>query len=537
MALTARRILDEYWSRLIEHHPRPYPMEWLFRQFHKMLNLGESADAGDILRAVRQCHAYFYIRFLGIIPWTYPKKPGQDHLGMIENMQRGPRSATTAGHKVSKSLTAVGSGLAHVITTPRARVPITSSSFLQIRKIIWYELEQLYLGAQRKGIDLGGTLYRDPSTGLVFGDGREMFGFTTDKPERAAGISGPGIYYEIDEASGVADELFEPLEGNMAGGAKIAMFSQGTRQSGYFYDAFHGRKADLWLRTMIPSWHSPNCQAEDMLVPGLATLQWVEERLAEWGEENPVFIVRVGGGFPPQGPNSVFPVWLVEDCKAEYRRLEELGHTARGDLSYGVDPGFEGDDEMVIYPVRGRIAFKPIVRAYIDDGNEIARLIVEDVRQRKRPGERVRVNVDMTGEGRACLTGLNGLYRKDCEELLIDAVGVRVGLPPDKGKEEEYFNLRAQLAFGLKDWMKQDGAIPEDTKLEGECTGCVFITDEKMRRRLPKKPDEKKLYGRSPDRRNALELAVYKGAAGQIEFQSTGKRVTHTAAMHRFLHG
>ncbi len=100
---------------------------------------------------------------------------------------------------------------------------------------------------------------------------------------------------------------------------------------------------------------------------------------------------------------------------------------------------------------------------------------------------------------------------------------------------DEYYNKRTQLAFGLKKWMEEGGAIPEDPKLESELVSVDYIIDHKSRFKLPTKDKERERLGRSPDRRNALELAVYNGPAYEIEFQSTGRRSTNADSITGFM--
>jgi phage terminase large subunit len=81
------------------------------------------------------------------------------------------------------------------------------------------------------------------------------------------------------------------VEGNRAGGAKVIMFSNPTNTSGTFYEAFHGQR-NFWHPIHISAEESPNVIGGQILIPGLATAEWVEEKRLDWGEGSPLYQVR-----------------------------------------------------------------------------------------------------------------------------------------------------------------------------------------------------------------------------------------------------
>jgi hypothetical protein len=55
------------------------------------------------------------------------------------------------------------------------------------------------------------------ATGLVSEDFREVRGYTVRDVEAITGTAGANLLFIMDEAAGVADEIYEGLEGNRAG--------------------------------------------------------------------------------------------------------------------------------------------------------------------------------------------------------------------------------------------------------------------------------------------------------------------------------
>lgn len=520
MALKSRSIISDYWRPIITGEGTRRTAKWILESICELYNVTMPFTADTLIKLYRAEPAFFFVHILGIIPWVNEEHPNSDQLAILESFRTHDRLAVRSGHKVSKSNTLAGLALLWYSTRPKARVPITSASYSQVRKINWYELRNMFYGAQQRGIDIGGTFYEDPQSGLKMKDGREIFGFSTKEAERAAGISGPNICYLIDEGSGVEEKIFEAIDGNRAGGAKQAMFSNPTRLSGTFYNAFHAKRS-FWKTLHISSQFTPNCQAGRIVVPGLATPEWVEEKKQEWGEDSPLFHVRVSGNFPPQGPNSVIPISLIDEAQMRWRIWNDAGVPMRGVLGIGIDPAYYGDDEAVLYPVVGDVMLPPRV-LFVSTGEEIADACLEMILPYAGQFSEIRINVDINGEGRAAFEMLAYKYADKLRNIKAYVVPVNVSEVSDY--PDMYYNKRTQLAFGFKEWLENGGAIPEDPKLEAELASVTYVMDPLGRYKLPLKEEERKRLGRSPDRRNAAELAIYRGKTYDIGFQSAGKR-------------
>ena len=433
---------------------------------------------------------FFATNVIGVEPWSKQEE-------ILYAVRDYPRVAVRSGHKVSKSNSAAILALWWVLTMPDARVPITSASFQQVVKILWREITAMYRKANLN-VPLGGQLYRDPSSGLVFPNGNEIFGFSTDQPERAAGISGENLLYIIDEASGVNEEVFEAMEGNMAAGAKMALFSNPTRMVGSFFDAFHS-KSKYWKCIHISSRHSPNVTGE-RVIKGLAGPEWIDEKADEWGEESPMFQVRVEGNFPGQGDNSVIGLGLATEAQMRYKDA-----STQGQLRIGVDPARYGEDETVIQPVRGFKVLDPVVGMNLN-GHQVATLVLETIEKLKRPtDDKIYVKIDIIGLGASPADFLDIMERSKSLGVVVRPVNVSHA----SDKPDLYPNLRSQLCFDLRDWLESGGSLPKDEKLLQEIVSATYELDAKGRNMIMSKKNERKLLGRSPDRRNALELAIY----------------------------
>ena len=414
-----------------------------------------------------------------------------------------PRVAVRSGHKIGKSILLAGIAIWWLLTRPNATVIMTSATYRQVKGILWKELRKLYAAAV---IPIGGTIALDPETGLQMADGREIIGLSTREPEKIAGYSGENLLFLTDEASGIEEGIFQAIEGNRAGGARILMTSNPTKTSGTFFDAFHGKRR-FWFTIHVSSEDTPNATGEGERVPGLATREWVEEKRQEWGEESPLYQVRVRGNFPTQSEKSVVSLSVLEAARQRYDDSEDPEFEGErvddsGVLEIGVDPARFGDDEFVIYGRRGAKGLGARIHQHLDGPNGAGK-VLEAVREWRRPGEKPRVKVDVIGVGASVFD-----FLKDSKE--IEVVAVNVASSPDAHAEgePEYALLRDQLWFGLRTWLRT-AALPEDAKLEGELVAPEYGFDAKGRVKVESKDSLKKRLGRSPDRADALALAIY----------------------------
>lgn len=382
---------------------------------------------------------------------------------------------------------------------------------------------------------LGGRFYEDPQRGLVFEDGREIFGFSTDKPEKAAGISGDEILYLIDEASGEIERTIDAIEGNLAGGGKIIMFGNPTRTSGEFFNSFHTKRA-FWKCIHIASTETPNYVHRTKIIPGLATYGWAEERREMWGEDSPIWAVRVAGNFPQQSDMAIIPLWLVEQAQRQYDELT-LGV---GDLVIGVDVSYRGSDKSVVQPVKGLKMFKPDEYNIFNDGHQLAGKVQQRISELRAAGfvdpkEHVIINVDTIGWGSACYEAL--FYSDKRSTLGYRVNGIEVSRKADD--EEKYYNLRAQLTFGIAEWLKRGGELIDHPVLAAELVSPEYKFDPngRYKMKLTKIEEaEPKYLGHSPDNRDALMLAVYNPTL-VIETGSRGSRLHTSSGMDNFVNG
>ena len=468
----------------------------------------------------------FFRNVLGFEPWEKQIAIAE----MVRDAKRdGKRVAVSSGHKVGKSTICGALALWFYCCFVGARVVLTASTARQVDGIIWREVRMLLahhgrcVACKSENIErraqgrqpiprpcphsalIDGEPGDMARTGLVAPDFREIKGFTAKEAEAVAGVSGANLLYLCDEASGIPATIFEAIEGNRAGGATSVLIGNPTRLAGEFFEAFHVKK-DRFYRTMqVSSEQTPNVLAGRIVVPGLATKDWVDEKREEWGEESAIYSVRVKGEFPKAEVGAVFPLATIEESKLRWSETK-----GEGALCIGIDPSGKGphSDESGFAARVGLLARKVYARRGLsEDGHLVEALgLVSTLRERN---QEVRIIIDREGEIGAKVWGVFVSYLADKQhagEFVL--VGVRASERATRDGKT-YDRVRDELVANLADWMREGGAIPEESKLEADLNAFRWVGHISGRNKLADKDEMRADLGRSPDRADALALAVW----------------------------
>ena len=440
------------------------------------------------------------------------------------------QTAAKTGHKIGKSMLAAILSFWWICTRANAKVIITAPALHQVKNVIWGELGRLHKKIRHQ---LGGNFPKDPLTGFHLANENAIIGLTTDKPERIAGLSGQAVLIIIDEASGYEDALFEALETSAAGGdddlegageAKILAIGNPTRTSGWFFEIFRTANPD-WSRHTVSSEESPNVLAANdngaghPVYPGLATRQFINIWRRKCGanyETHPVYMVRIKGEYPARSSNAVIGLGDVEHATSEERRKATPIPAPPQEAVLGVDVARFGDDDSVIAARIGKHAFPLEVFSGLD-GVQLAAEVMRIARDFIAKNRKVRVNVDGIGVGASCVDALKHSELAASGKMIVhDVQAGAKALDPIN-----YVNMRAQLWFDLGVWLAEGGSLPpNDGDLTREILAPSYEVMKDGRIQVESKDEIKKKIGNSPDRADALCLAVH-NAAASIEAQAS----------------
>lgn len=492
--------------------------------------LGAQLELADMI--AQPCPVYrdnprgFAEDILGVDLWAK-----QDEI--LDAVRDEARVSVRSGHKIGKSLVAAVIALWFYFSFDDARVVLSSVTSRQVDQILWREIRKLRARAKHR---IDGDIHELARSGLRADDFREIVGFTAKEAEAVAGISGANLLYVLDEASGIPEEIFEAIEGNRAGGARLVMFSNPTRTEGEFFrshreksikvDKKTGKRTGFYKAIHVSSEETPNARAGRQVIPGLANSEWIEEKREEWGVDSPLYKVRVKGEFVENEKGKILSIHDIGQAEA---RWEET--PAEGRLYVGLDPAGPGGggDQWVFAPRRGLKVLGLYAFNGLSDEAAIAHLlgILKDHRREREP--KPVVVIDAQGPIGGRIAGkLQAITHNIAKGPNADTKGFEIVLVYPGKKlpahpQAKHGTVRDQLWWRLQEWItKEGGAIPEDARLARELhapsweeipgTGRVRATAKSVLRTM--------LDNRSPDRADGVCLSVWESpefAAGAAD--------------------
>lgn len=315
----------------------------------------------------------------------------------------------------------------------------------------------------------------------------------------------------LDEACGIPAWLWTAVETITTGDdCRILAIGNPDDPQSHFRFICQGRPG--WESLEISCFDSPNFTGEEVpeALKGLLTSkQWAEDRAAEWGTDNPLYIAKVLGKFPTDNPWSVVRMSDTSACRIAAPRLaNELLP-----VELGVDVG-GGLDETVIRERRGMVAGREW-RELSDQPETISRLILRAIKETGATA----VKIDSIGVGAGVVGEMKNLKAAGVHNARIYGVNVA-----EKAHDpQKYFNKRSELWWEIgrlssqeREWdlSRMDNA---DTTI-AQLLETHYSHDLKGRVKVEPKDDIRKRIGRSPDNADALLLAFYVPKSGATDW-------------------
>jgi hypothetical protein len=368
------------------------------------------------------------------------------------------------------------------------------------------------------------------TAGLAPGDGRVVCGYVARKEGGHGGFSGKLVMLG-DEGSDIPDWVRETWEGNLVGGGKLLVFGNLLHIHGWFAQAFrkNSKESKRWTKLIQKSSRlSPNCPGtitwpdgktttnttKDRPIRGMATRERIEKRIRTWSKN--LICARIDAIPPEEVAGQLASMQLVSEAGKRWQDTR-----AEGRLQIGVDVA-RSRDGLAMAPRRGRKILEITCEVLGQDDHALgASKVAECARRHRKPHERKPLVVyDKSGkEGQ----DFGAELQKYASE--IDIIGIVATHKPRDWKR--FDRKRDELAFGFVEWLRL-GALPPDAELEAEID---VTTSEAVEvsyggsgmkwtvQRVIDNDDVRKILGRSPDRRNACELAVWDVDGSEVQAQ------------------
>lgn len=422
--------------------------------------------------------------------------PWQDEA--LAAIGRHPRLAIRSGHGVGKTALEAWVLLWFMFTRPFPKIPCTAPTRQQLFDVLWPEAAKWIENAPALKAEFEWQktrIVRKQHASRWFAVAR-----TSNKPENLAGFHEDHILFIIDEASGVADGIFEAIEGALTtADAKLLLCSNPTKNSGVFHDAFFKDRALYWTKR-VSCLDSPR-----------VTKEYAERLKRKYHEDSDVYRVRVLGEFPKAEPDTFIPLDIVE--AATMREIE-----ADGSLELGVDVARFGDDETVI---AARIGLKQIhqeAHSKQDTMVTSGQVLAAAKKLMAKYGKpKCVVRIDDDGVGGAVTDRCREVVKE--QDLAIEIVDCHNG--GTATDSEHYENWGAETWAHLRDLLQdEEPQLVNDDDLVGQLTTRKYTITSKGKITLEPKKDMKKRGLASPDRADAVVLAFAPSRQRKVEFST-----------------
>jgi hypothetical protein len=424
---------------------------------------------------------------------------------ILESVRDHRRTAVHSCHGAGKSHIAARAAAWWLDVHPpgSAFVVSTAPSWAQVRAILWR-----YIGQVHRKARLPGKVNQ-----TEWWLNEELVGYGRKPPdndeEGFQGVHAKYVLVIVDEAAGIPSTLWVAILALLTTAeCRVLAIGNPDYQGSPFSRMCQAGSG--WNVIHIDGLATPNFTDEPM--PEGAPLldqTWIDDLVADYGEESPQYQAKVRGLFPSDRTDGVIPwSWLGQVLGEE--APAGLG-TLRVPVHLGVDVG-GGGDLTVIRERRG-----PVAGERWSMNTDDSEAIVDEIVRVVRVSGAVSVKVDEGGIGWGVVGSLRRALAIE-HGSKVEVHGVNFGgQAKDTGK---YVNVRAEmwwearLAIKAQEWWL--GAVDEQTRADLVAPNWFEAKDGRIQ--LEAKDEIRKRLKRSPDDGDALVLAFYEppvGAGGQ----------------------
>lgn len=375
---------------------------------------------------------------------------------------------------------------------PMPVVPCTAPTGHQLKDILWREINKWRVGQDPANPPIVSDWLTWQSDKVFFTPhrGREWFAVARtanskstmeEQEETLQGFHEDYMMIVIDEASGVPDPVFRPLEGTLTRKCNFILnIFNPTRRDGFAADS-HTKDRNRWV---CLNWDS---EESELVKP-----EFIQDLEKKYGRDSNYFRVNVKGVPPVSSSDTLIPYeWVIDAVNRDVLPLPEDPEVA------GIDVGAGGDPSIYLAmrgPVVGPIHSNDTNDSEALTGWLMGRIFEHDPKS---------VMVDMIGVG----WGIEGNLRARLQSAATTIIGVNVSEVPSQ--DSRFYRLRDELAWRVREKFEQRAiSIPDDPLLIGEATTIKF-TEPNGLIKVESKKEMKKRGVVSPNRFDALCLANY----------------------------
>lgn len=269
--------------------------------------------------------------------------PSSQQAEALKLLPTTKRLSIRSGHGTGKDAFASWAILWFSSTRTYPKVACTAPTARQLSDVLWSELSKWLRKSIIKDefvIQKDKIFYKEaPKEWWIRALSPSVKASKEDQAETLAGLHNEHLLIIVDEASGVPDPVYVPLEGAMTQeDNKVILIGNPTKNTGYFHETqFLPALAKSWKRLHWDSRKSTNVSVE-----------MVDYFRLKYGEDSNIFRIRVEGNPPLDEDNTFIPLsWAIQCIGNEIEVAEDWP------LYLSVDVARYGEDDSIILPRKG----------------------------------------------------------------------------------------------------------------------------------------------------------------------------------------
>ncbi len=404
-----------------------------------------------------------------------------------------------SGQKLGKDFVAALSHDHFLTVFAYPKVMCTATTGKQLKNVLWSEISKTFRLCQKneKGQSVLDQMFEIQAEKVFLWEkkGKEWFSEavtinTKDSEEsQAESLAGRNANYKltiVDEASGIANAVFKPLEAVSGTLNVILMIFNPTRSKGYAVDSQFADKS----RWIALRWDARDCDLP--ISAGGPDQDMIREYIQKYGENSNPVRIRVLGLPPLTDSNALIPWDWIED--AVEREIEPEGAILKG-----IDVGAGGDLSVVVTKQGGKVL--SIKRYNFHDTMQLVGHLGRDINSDEDEDNTVLAAIDPIGVGKGAYDRLAELGYN------VEPVDVR----RTANDPQQFYRLRDELWWKLRTkFEKGIISIPDDKDLKDQLGIIGYeIPQSDGRIKVDSKKTMRKKLGGSPDLGDALMHTEY----------------------------
>jgi len=426
-------------------------------------------------------------------------EPDEIQCEILESVAHNQLTSVRSGHGIGKSALQSWLIIWFICTRPFPKVPCTAPTKHQLYDILWAEVAKWMNNVPQLKNELEWTYEK------LYMKGHQENWFavprTATQPDALQGFHSEHLLYIIDEASGVKDSVFEPVLGSLStSDSKLIMCGNPTQLSGFFFDS-HNKNREIYKTFKVSGENSKRVSKE-----------YIQMIIDMYGKDSDVYRVRVAGEFPKANPDSFIQLDWVENCSIQENKLPEIFPKV---IDIGADIARYGDDESVICSLYDKTIEQPLNTIFHNDTMQITGKLVIMIDKYLKQFNKVKINVKIDCDGLGVgvydrLVEIKDSKRNwDNVEIYECHFGGKGGTN-DNNDPIEFANSTGLMWGLIREKLRNNKlTLVYDDKQISQLSNRKYAINSDGKIQLEKKEDMKKRGLHSPDRADALALAIY----------------------------